>query len=179
MRTCTYYYISVSAHNTSLYDCILLYTCFSAFFSSLYLGRYPSFLTHIVVGTCLHDRCCVHPPERDLSDFGRKKVFSYNYYIGIHQSSPRFRSRFISCCRYNCTSCYNTFPEPHEHPIVSVNNNNNKITTFGRKASSCGSSSASTAVRITHKCIMHLSFFICYRYSIGILLFSLAILLYL
>lgn len=71
------------------------------------LSIYPSFLTHIVVGTCLHDRCCfcccVHPPDRDLSDFGRE-TFSLRTYIRITirtaWSSPGFRSCFsgTDCC---------------------------------------------------------------------------------
>lgn len=69
------YYISERIRVCTLV-CILYIHVFLHFFPR---SIYPSFLTHIVVETCLQDRCCVHPPERDLSDFGRKKIFSYSY----------------------------------------------------------------------------------------------------
>jgi len=47
-------YIYYTSKSVNVYVCVCV-NMFSTFFS---LSIYPSYLTHIVVGTCLRDRCC-------------------------------------------------------------------------------------------------------------------------
>lgn len=58
-----------------LYRWVCARICIHVFCIFFPRSIFPSFLTHIVAGTCLYDRCCsgnVHPPERDVFDFGRE-----------------------------------------------------------------------------------------------------------
>jgi hypothetical protein len=90
--------------------CVWMFFCIFFFFlSRVRFKVYPSFLTHIVVGTCLHDRCCccrrVHPPDRDSSDFGRETFFLRTYYIhntyrgGVHRGSDHVFLELFAAAR--------------------------------------------------------------------------------
>lgn len=176
MRT---YIISECVYE-SVYEwvyCIYIYTCFSAFFSSLYL---PVFSNPYCCRDLFAWQMLRAPTRARFVRFWSQEGFlAYTY-------TPEFTKVQITIyfmqVQLYIWYCYNTFPEPHDHRelIVSVNNkNNNKITTFGRKdVSFCSSSSAS---HITHKCIMYIIIYtISYlQYSISyILWFLLSIHLY-
>jgi len=132
---------------------------------------YPSFLTHIVVGTCLHDRCCVHPPERDLSDFGRKKVFSRIPLYTAEFTKVQITSYFIrvqqlhnNIYRYTAATVFQNHYVTIENWIVSVNNNNfwsKRLRLFLQRQFI-----GFYASHITHKCIMYDNIIIMYLLSV-------------